>query len=136
MPSFRVTKIAALAVMLVSFAASAVNAAGMRDLAPADEYFGQLRMSVLGIRNELNALERRATSGDRNVAAMSGKLAFVDDALRDWRAHYPRDNWLPRYQAQRARVAALIAYDASSAGTPRFAPAAGAAIQILGTIRH
>ncbi|MEA2688918.1 MAG: hypothetical protein QOD51_1525, partial [Candidatus Eremiobacteraeota bacterium] len=70
----------------------------------------QLKMSVLGIRNELNTLERRASSGDRDVAAMSGKLAFVDDAMRDWRAHYPRDNWLPRYAAQRSRVAALIAH--------------------------
>ena len=33
--------------------ASAAHANGMRDLAPADEYFGRLRMSVLGIRNEL-----------------------------------------------------------------------------------
>ena len=61
----------------------------MRDLAPADEYFGQLRMSVLGIRNELNTLERRAAGGDRNVAAMSGKLAMVDDAMRDWRVALP-----------------------------------------------
>jgi hypothetical protein len=136
MLSFRVTKIAALAVMLLAFAASAVHAAGMRDLAPADEYFGQLRMSVLGIRNELNSLERRATSGDRNVAAMSGKLAFVDDAMRDWRARYPRDTWLPRYEAQRARVASLIAYGASSVRAPQFSPAADAAIRILGTIHR
>jgi hypothetical protein len=135
MHNFRVTKIAALAVMLLSCVAPAAHAAGMRDLAPADEYFGQLKMSVLGIRNELNGLERRAAGGDRNVAAMSGKLAFVDDALRDWRRHYPRDNWLPRYEAQRARVAALIAYGASSPGQ-RFAPAAGAAVQLLGTLHR
>jgi len=110
MHSFRVTKIAALAVMILACAAPAAHAAGMRDLAPADQYFGQLKMSVLGIRNELNALERRCESGDRNVPAMMGKLAFVDDAMRDWRRQYPHDNWLPRYEAQRARVAALIAY--------------------------
>jgi hypothetical protein len=111
----RVTRLAALAAMMIAFAAPAANAANMRDLAPADEYFGQLKMSVLGIRNELNTLERRAASGDPNIAAMTGKLAFVDDAMRDWRARYPRDNWLPRYQAQRARVATLIALDASRA---------------------
>jgi len=134
MHSFRVSKILALAAMLVACVAPAVHAASMRDLAPADQYFGRLKMSVLGIRNELNALEQRAQSGDRNVAAMSGKLAFVDDAMRDWRAHYPRDTWLPRYEAQRTRVAAMIAY----AGSPRtrFAPAAGAAIQLLGTLRR
>jgi hypothetical protein len=105
---FRVNRIAALAVMLVACLAPAAQAAGMKDLAPADQYFGQLKMSVLGIRNELNTLEQRATSGDHNVAAMSGKLAMVDDAIRDWRAHYPHDTWLPRFEAQRARVASLI----------------------------
>src|ERR1700736_5155514 len=103
-----VTRFAALAALIVFVAASA-QAATMRDLAPADEYFGQLRMSVLGIRNELNTLERRAAGGDRNVAAMSGKLALVDDAMRDWRARYPRDTWLPRFEAQRARAASPLA---------------------------
>ena len=128
-----VTRLAALAAMVLCFATSA-HAATMRDLAPADEYFGQLRMSVLGIRNELNGLERRCVSGDRNVAAMSGKLAFVDDAMRDWRARYPRDTWLPRYEAQRARVASLIALNASHAG--RGAPVADSVVRLLGTITH
>ncbi|HEX3464136.1 MAG TPA: hypothetical protein VHS78_08835 [Candidatus Elarobacter sp.] len=135
MQCFRGTKIAALAVMLVACLASAACAAHTGDLAPADEYFGQLRMSVLGIRNELNALERRATSGDRNVSAMSGKLAMVDDAMRDWRAHYPRDTWLPRFQQQRSRVAALIA--SGGYHVSRYMPsAAGAAAQFLSAIRH
>ncbi len=112
MPYCHVTKIAALVLLtFVSCFASAAQANGMRDLAPADQYFGRLKMSVLGIRNELVALERRAQSGDRNLASMSGKLAFVDDAMRDWRSHYPRDTWLPRFEAQRSRIAALIAYD-------------------------
>jgi hypothetical protein len=132
-----VTKLVALAatVMLtIAGAVTAAHAATMRDLAPADEYFGQLRMSVLGIRNELNTLERRATSGDRNVAAMSGKLALVDDAMRDWRARYPRDTWLPRFSSQRARVASLIALNGTRAD--RVVPAADAVVRLLGTIRH
>ena len=134
MQCFRVTKIAALAVMLVACLAPAARAAHMGDLAPADEYFGQLRMSVLGIRNELNALERRATSGDRNVSAMSGKLAMVDDAMRDWRRHYPRDTWLPRFEAQRARVAGLIA--SAGYGGSRYVPTAATAIRIWNSIPH
>jgi hypothetical protein len=126
-----VTRLAALAAMIVCAATPAL-AATMRDLAPADEYFGQLRMSVLGIRNELNTLERRAAGGDRNVAAMSGKLALVDDAMRDWRARYPRDTWLPRFFSQRARVASLIALDASHAGSN----VADGVVRLLGTIRH
>jgi hypothetical protein len=133
MLNLRVTRLAALAAMIVCFAAPA-HAATMRDLAPADEYFGQLRMSVLGIRNELNGLERRAASGERNVAAMTGKLALVDDAMRDWRARYPRDTWLPRFASQRARVASLIALDAAHAG--RGAPVADGVVRLLGTIPH
>ena len=118
--------------MIACFTAPA-RAATMRDLAPADEYFGQLRMSVLGIRNELNGLERRASSGDRNVAAMSGKLALVDDAMRDWRVHYPRDTWLPRFHSQRARVASMIALDARA--RPRRA-GRDSVIRLLDTIRR
>jgi hypothetical protein len=133
MLNFRVTRLAALAAIIVCFATSA-QAATMRDLAPADEYFGQLKMSVLGIRNELNGLERRAIAGDRNVAAMSGKLAFVDDAMRDWRARYPRDTWLPRFESQRARVASMIALNASRAG--RASPVADGVVRLLGTLPH
>jgi|GEM_PF-1113743 len=136
MHNFHVTRLIAFAasmmIMLAGIATPA-HAATMRDLAPADEYFGQLRMSVLGIHNELNTLERRATSGDRNVAAMSGKLALVDDAMRDWRARYPRDTWLPRFSSQRARVASLIALNGSRADA---APVADTVIRLLGTIRH
>ncbi len=131
---FRVTKIAALAMMLVACLAPAAHAAGIKDLAPADQYFGQLKMSVLGIRNELNTLERRVADGDRNVAAMNGKLAMVDDAMRDWRAHYPRDTWLPRFEAQRARVAGLIA--SAAYGGSRLMPSAATAIRILDGIRR
>jgi hypothetical protein len=135
MQCFRVTKIAALAMMLVACLAPAAHAAGIKDLAPADQYFGQLKMSVLGIRNELNTLERRVTEGDRNVTAMNGKLAMVDDAMRDWRAHYPRDTWLPRFEAQRARVAGLIA-SAAGYGGSRLMPSAATAIRILDGIRR
>jgi len=107
MRNFHVSKILATAMLFVAFASAAAQA-GMRDLAPADQYFGRMKMSVLGIRNELDGLERRAVGGDRNLAAMAGKLALVDDAMNDWRAHYPRDSWLPRFEAKRSRVAALI----------------------------
>jgi hypothetical protein len=131
------TRLVALSMAIMIMIASAVTtarAATMRDLAPADEYFGQLRMSVLGIRNELNTLERRAAGGDRNVAAMSGKLALVDDAMRDWRTRYPRDTWLPRFYSQRARVASLIALDGPRIN--RLAPAADTVVRLLGTIPH
>ena len=96
-----------IAILLVA-CCSSVARAGIRDLAPADEYFGRMKMSVLGIRNALNGLERRVDTGDRNVPAMNGTLALVDDAIRDWRAKYPRDSWLPRFSRERAHLASLI----------------------------
>ena len=51
--------------ILLAACCSSVAQASMRDLAPADEYFGRMKMSVLGIRNELEGLERRVASGDR-----------------------------------------------------------------------
>lgn len=108
MHNFRATSIAAVAAFVLAFAAPAAHASTMGELAPADHYFGRLKMSILGIRNELDTLERRVMTGDHDLPSMIGKLAFVDDALRDWRVHYPRDNWLPRYEAKRARIAAML----------------------------
>jgi len=113
--------------------ALAIGAVAASTDAPADEYFGRMKMSVLGIRNALDGLERRASSGDRNAAAMSGQLALVSDAMQDWRVHYPRDSWLPRFEAKRARVASLIALEAAQS---RRAPSADAVIRAWGEIRH
>ena len=130
MPNFRVTRLAVIAALVVACFAPAAHAANMHDLAPADEYFGRMKMSVLGIRNALDGLERRVSGGDHNVGSMSGQLALVDDAMHDWRVHYPRDTWLPRFESKRARVASLIALDA---GHSR---AADAVIRVWGEIRH
>jgi len=48
--------------------ASPYGAVPMRALAPADEYFGRARMSVLGIAN----------------------------TIRDWERQFPRDPWIAR----------------------------------------
>jgi hypothetical protein len=116
MPNFHVTRLAVITALAVACIAPAAHATAMRDLAPADEYFGRMKMSVLGIRNALDGLERRAAGRDRNVAAMSGQLALVEDAMHDWRVHYPRDTWLPRFEAKRSRVASLIALGAAQSG--------------------
>jgi hypothetical protein len=98
---------ALLVVALFVACLSSTAQASIRDLAPADEYFGRMKMSVLGIRNALDGLERRAQSGDRNVTSM---LALVDDAIADWRSKYPRDTWLRRFSDERRRIAVIIAH--------------------------
>jgi hypothetical protein len=62
--------------------------------APADEYFGQTKLSPLGVRNELIRIGKYLDAGwgDR----MTHDTLWVVDALDDWQHQYPRDYELPR----------------------------------------
>lgn len=66
-------------------------------VAPADEYFGRLKMSVLGIRNKVKDLGLDADLHPERAHAVLGTALQVEDALRDWAHKYPADSWLPRY---------------------------------------
>jgi hypothetical protein len=66
-------------------------------VASADEYFGQLKMSVLGIRNKVKDLGLDADVHPDRAQAVLGSALQVEDALRGWASKYPRDTWLPRY---------------------------------------
>ncbi len=70
--------------------------------APADEYFGPYKQSVIEIRNRLNdydALDPRAMLDP----SVGGYLDHVQVAVRDWQQKYPRDPWLPRIWAHLIR---------------------------------
>jgi hypothetical protein len=90
-----------LAILLV--VSSQVARAGVSSgSAPADEYFGPYKQSVIEIRNRLNdydALDPRAML-DPSVA---GYLDHLQVAVRDWQQKYPRDPWLPRIWAHMIR---------------------------------
>jgi hypothetical protein len=64
--------------------------------APADEYFGPLALSVLGIRNAIGTttlrLDRAGAVGPDAVKS----VALVEESIREWQAKYPDDAWLPR----------------------------------------
>ena len=77
-------------------------------VAPADEYFGRLKMSILGIRNQLRDLDQRLSYTPDAGAAVLGTAAFVEDAIRDWEAKYPSDPWLPRSVYQLTHLYARI----------------------------
>jgi hypothetical protein len=66
-------------------------------LAPADEYFGRLGMSVLGVRNKVKDLGLDADTHPEHDRAVLGGALWVEDAMRDWAKKYPLDRWLPRY---------------------------------------
>jgi hypothetical protein len=64
--------------------------------APADEYFGPLALSVLGIRNAIGATTLRLDrAGAVGADAVKG-VALVEESIREWQAKYPDDAWLPR----------------------------------------
>ena len=55
--------------------------------APADEYFGQFKMSILGVRNVVHDVDGRADDAAEEVANnLCHKLILAEDALRDWQA--------------------------------------------------
>jgi hypothetical protein len=72
------------------------SAVPMRALAPADEYFGRARMSVLGIANTIRDAGARIDEGSPPPSRVDGPLAFVGDAIRDWQRQFPRDPWIAR----------------------------------------
>ncbi|MDP9017534.1 MAG: hypothetical protein M3N19_04370 [Candidatus Eremiobacteraeota bacterium] len=65
-------------------------------VAPADEYFGHLKMSILGIRNTLKDLAQKADYNPSNPEQIFGTAAFTEDALHEWEQKYPRDPWLAK----------------------------------------
>jgi hypothetical protein len=75
--------------------------------APADEYFGQTKLSPLGVRNELTRIGKYLDAGwgDR----MTKDTLWVIDSLQDWQHQYPRDYELPRLLLQTYKTLGRIA---------------------------
>ena len=61
--------------------------------APADEYFGALKYSPLGIRNEVVRINKYLDKGWGY--RMEHDALQVDDAVADWQKQYPHDTTLP-----------------------------------------
>jgi len=71
------------------------GAASLALLAPADEYFGPLKMSILGITNAMNNVKLRQTGAEMTEDTQNS-LNQVANSIRDWEKHYPRDPWIGR----------------------------------------
>jgi len=63
-------------------------------MAPADEYFGRQKESILEIRNRLDAFDRRSDDEMLEPGTVHA-LDDLQDAIRDWQRKYPNDPWLP-----------------------------------------
>lgn len=67
----------------------------MKHSAPADEYFGKMKLSFLGIDNTFRDQAIRA--GDHTVdGSVINRVDLANDSLRDWRRKYPMDPQLAR----------------------------------------
>jgi hypothetical protein len=80
------------------FSSNGIAARGpvsVSDLAPADEYFGHMRLSPFGIRHLIFSLKDDLHHGRRKPDAIAHDALEVQDALQDWSTRYPRDSWIP-----------------------------------------
>jgi hypothetical protein len=64
-------------------------------IAPADEYFGKLKLSILGIRNTIKDQGLKIDYDPLKADSTLGAIALTEDAIRDWQHKYPCDTWLP-----------------------------------------
>ncbi|GAC1659646.1 MAG: hypothetical protein NVS4B13_05090 [Candidatus Elarobacter sp.] len=94
----------------VSFTAP-VFAEPAANLAPADRYFGRLKMSILGVRNSLADLSARADAHPDDAEHIYDKVVLVEDALHDWQRKFPRDPWIPQYAYSLAQLYGKLDYD-------------------------
>ena len=77
-------------------------------VAPADEYFGRLKMSILGIRNQLHDLDLRLQYAPSAGEDVLHGASMVEDALHDWERKYPADPWIPKDVFQLTQLYARI----------------------------
>jgi hypothetical protein len=78
---------------VISSVTSMPHSAYLGTLAPADEYFGRLGFSILGIENQLKHINYMLdyNYGDRE----SGETVLVAESIDDMHKVYPRDRDLP-----------------------------------------
>ena len=76
------------------FALLCLVAAMAASAAPADQYFGKLKMSSLRIRDETFSIRKRY-EGHRLLPEEAVHLALLtENAFDDWDRRYPHDDWL------------------------------------------
>jgi hypothetical protein len=71
------------------------NARPKCKVAPADEYFGKLKMSILGIRNTIRDQGLKVDVDPDKAPTTLNSISLTEDAIHDWQHKYPCDSWLP-----------------------------------------
>jgi hypothetical protein len=80
------------------------------DLAPADEYFGPFKLSIIGIRNTIRDVGLRYDYNHDSGTQSYNAALQTERSIRDWERRYPRDDQLPRavYLLQRLYTKVLM----------------------------
>ena len=84
-----------IAILLTALGGSPARAATTK-VAPADEYFGRQKLSILGIGNIIKDMRLRVEADMSKSPSIYGGLANVEDSLHDWESKYPEDSWVPK----------------------------------------
>jgi hypothetical protein len=85
----------ALACLAAFVCSSQPVASYTKGAAPADEYFGKMKMSYLGINNSLR--DAYVMAGEHTTfPVVIQKVMWAENALLDWQHRYPNDPQLPR----------------------------------------
>ncbi len=84
--------------------AAIVLLALVNNSAPADKYFGRLKMSALRIRYEIQQLKTDYEYHRRLPNDVLHLLTYTEDAYYQWAAAYPKDSWLPSTGYNLARL--------------------------------
>jgi hypothetical protein len=80
---------------LLTALAPAAPSAKLKAMAPADQYFGKLKLSFLGINNTFR--DAGISAADHTTdSAIVNKVEFAIDALNDWQKKFPSDPQLSR----------------------------------------
>ncbi len=77
-------------------AKAAAFAAAIKLLAPADEYFGPLKQSVIGMRNQIRMLGWNYDVNHDIAHQTYVSATLTERAVRDWVRKYPHDGQIPR----------------------------------------
>ncbi len=72
------------------------SAAVVSDLAPADEYFGHVHISVVRMHHQVFALKDDVHHEREHPDAILRETDQINDAYFDWAHQFPKDRWLPR----------------------------------------
>jgi hypothetical protein len=102
---------AAKAAATKAAAAAKAHEAAIVLLAPADQYFGKLQLSVVGMRNTIRDLGLRYDV-NHDIALQTYDTALLAEiSVRDWEKKYPHDDQLPHtvFYLQRLYTKILIA---------------------------